>query len=212
MAPRALATRGAVAAGLLLAGLACLGLWRVASGTEDLPFAKGAIAPASAQVTEAETYSLAVPGGVAAMMAHGVAGPSGGTLGLSCLWSVGGSATQALSVSPERVDTKAETTVAHFTAPVSGKLHVECANWGTMFIPDADDAPIDLSGWFLIAAVITLTVGGALALSAARSFYLESGRSADPGEDEQVEGLVHGTVGLGDDREVVNPDGGNVAP
>src|SRR3954470_8647982 len=126
-AARGLAVRGALGAGLLLAGLLCLALWRVLSGSENLPFAEGAGAPPAAHVTEGDTYSLAVPGGARAMVAHGVYGASGGPLSLSCEWSVGGSQPQSLAVTPENSDTKAETTVARFAAPITGDIRVTCA-------------------------------------------------------------------------------------
>jgi hypothetical protein len=162
--------RAALAVGLLLIGLLSLGLWRVISGSEHQAFAKGATPAESYQVTEGKQYSLAVPGGVSAMHSHGIAeltDPSGSkSLALTCLWSVNGSGSQALNISIEAVDTKAETTVAHFTAPVSGRLSVTCDGWGRMFIPDAGSGSSDPAGWFLMLSIITLTIGAALAMSA----------------------------------------------
>lgn len=207
---RGLAVRGALGAGLLLAGLLCLALWRVLSGSENLAFTDGAGAPPLAHVTEGNTYSLAVPGGAPAMIAHGVYGPAGGTLELSCDWSEGGSQPQSLSVTPEKTDTKAQTTVARFAAPVSGDIRVTCANWGPVFVSDADDVAGDTSGWFLVGAVITLTAGIGFALSAAREIALRS--SGRTGEDDEVErevdvrdgGRQDGEVGEFDTRDVTS--------
>ncbi len=152
--------RVAVAAALLLIGLASWGLWRVLSGTEDLPFAQSASPPTSAHVTKDKTYSLAVPGGVRAMLAHGVPlanSNSGQTLALHCSWSPGAGETRTLALSPENSETKAENTIAHFDAPITGDIHVDCDGWGAVFIPDADNRPSDSSGWALVLAIITLT-------------------------------------------------------
>lgn len=204
------ALRGAIGAGLLLVGLVCLALWRVFSGTENLPFTEGAGTPPRAHVTEGDTYSLAVPGGARAMIAHGVYGPPGGTLQLTCEWSTGGSLSQTLNVTAESSDAKAETTVARFTAPTTGYIRVTCANWGAVFIPDADNASADISGWFLVAAVITLTIGVGLALSAAREASLR--QSAWSGNDEEVEGPVDLRDTAWYDGEVVDPNTRDVPP
>jgi hypothetical protein len=156
--------KGGVAVGLLIVGLFCLAVWRVLSGSEHQAFAKGATPPASSAVTEGHTYSLAVPGGVPAMLSHGIA-KLNSQLALSCDWSIGTGSPQSLPVSAEAVGTKAETKVAQFVAPVTGKIHVACDGWGAMFVPDADTGSSDPSGYFLLLSIITLTVGGVLALS-----------------------------------------------
>ena len=162
------ARRGTIAVGLLLIGLLSLGMWRVVSGSEHLVFAEGAKVPASSKVTAGHTYSLAVPGGVSAMVAHGVpevTGQSGTTLGLVCTWSVDGSANQALTLSVESLDTKATNNVASFVAPVTGDFSVSCTGWGPVFIPDANGGSSDPSGLFLVLSMITLTLGASLGLS-----------------------------------------------
>ena len=161
--------RGAFGAGLLLLGFLCLALWRVVSGAEHQAFAIGATPADSYAVKAGNDYSLAVPGGVRALVKHHipqVPGQNGTVLGLSCQWSVGGSANQALSLAVESLDTKAETTVARFTSPVTGKISVTCDGWGRVFIPDADSGSSDPSGWFLLLSILALTVGASLALSA----------------------------------------------
>lgn len=191
-ARRGRVSRGAVAIALLLVGLASWGLWRVLSGTEDLPFATGATPPRSAHVTVGQTYSLAVPGGVAAMLAHGVplANSNGQSIGLHCTWSPGPGETRSLSVAAESTSTKAENTIGHFDAPITGNLHVDCDGWGAVFIPDVDNRPTDTSGWALVIAIIALTIGGGLGLSALRTTWerAASARASDDGDE--VEGLV----------------------
>lgn len=162
-------SRGAIAVGLLLIGLVSLGLWRVVSGSEHQAFAVGASPADGYLVRQGDQYSLAVPGGVSALTKHGIPTineQNGQSLALSCVWSVNGSGGQALNISTEPLDTKAETTVAHFTAPVSGQLSVTCDGWGRMYIPDARSGSGDPSGWFLLLSILTLTLGSSLALSA----------------------------------------------
>jgi hypothetical protein len=210
------ASRVAVATVLVLMGLASFGLWRVLSGSEDLPFAKGATPAASAHVTRDKTYSLAVPGGVKAMLAHGIpAGSANGgqSIGLQCTWSRGAADDeQALTVSAEGISTKAENTVGHFDAPVTGSIHVNCDGWGAMFIPDADDRPTDSSGWALLIAMITLTIGAGLGLSELRMTWQRAQASRSPGEDDEVERFVDVTRFRRDDGEVGSGDRGDVAP
>ena len=172
--------RGALAIGLLLIGFLSLGLWRVISGSEHQAFAVGATPAESYQVKAGDSYSLAVPGGVSALVKHGIPkipAQNGTTHGLSCEWSVNGSANQALSISIESLDTKATNTVAHFISPVSGPISVTCDGWGRVFVPDARSGSGDASGWFLLLSIITLTAGAVLALSAGYAASLARGNA-----------------------------------
>jgi hypothetical protein len=180
--------RGAVAVALVLLGLAGFGLWRVLSGMGDQPWDKGASAPPSAQVTAGRTYSLAVPGGVPAMLARGVPiaqNRGNQTISLQCWWSPIAGERQSLDVSAESADTKAENTVGHFTAPRTGPIHVDCDGWGAMFIPDADNRPTDAAGWALLVSIVTLTVGAGLGLSAARTTWQR--KSALPADETRAD-------------------------
>ena len=174
--------RGTIAVGLVLIGFVCLGLWRVVGGSEHEAYAPGATPPESSKVTAGRSYSLAVPGGVQALRAHGipeVSGQNGSTLGLTCEWSVDGSAHQSLTVNVESLDTKAITKVASFVAPVTGDLSVTCDGWGRMFIPDANGGAGDPSGFFLLLSIITLTLGASLGLSALYAASLTRPRVED---------------------------------
>ena len=195
-ARRAGAIRTTIAVILLLLGLAAIGLWRVLSGTGGLPYAAGASPPRSAHVSAGRSYTLAVPGGVRAMLAHGVpvAGSSSAHLiSLQCTWTsqttsqttsqptsraLGG---QALTVSAESTSTKAENTVGHFVSPTTGKIGVDCAGWGSMFIPDSDDRSADLAGWALLSALVALSVGAPLAVSQLRQAWAHSRVAAATG-------------------------------
>ena len=144
------------------------------------------------------------------MLAHGVpvaASSAGQHISLQCTWTNGQADTHALSVSAESTDTKAENTVGHFVSPTTGPIHVDCASWGAMFIPDADNHSADVAGWVLLAAIITLTVGGALAMSELRIAFDRS-RTSAPRDDDEVEGLVDVTAAH---DEVVRGDGDDVA-
>ncbi|HZZ95729.1 MAG TPA: hypothetical protein VFE19_01850 [Jatrophihabitantaceae bacterium] len=205
--------RVAISAALLLIGLASWGLWRVLSGTEDLPFAQSASPPTSAHVTKDKTYSLAVPGGVRAMVARGVPlanSNSGQTLALHCSWSPGAGETRTLELSPESSDTKAENTIGHFDSPITGALHVDCDGWGAVFIPDADNRPADASGWALVLATITLTIGAGLGLSALRTTWERAQQSPTSDEYDEIEGSVDVAYVGRDDREVGSDDRGDV--
>jgi len=210
--PRGGLRRGVAGVVLLLIGLAALGGWRLFSGAESQPFANGATPPATVHVTQNRTYSLAVPGGLPAMERAGVpTTPSnaGDQLSLECAWSIGGTAAQSLTVTPEHVGTKAETTVAHFIAPATGDMRITCAHWGAMYVPDSDDRSGDPSGWMLVLATITLTLGGALALSGVYSAV--AARSAGtPGDDGEVERFVHLVKVRSEDGEVRDADGRDV--
>ncbi|MDQ6851628.1 MAG: hypothetical protein M3070_17155 [Actinomycetota bacterium] len=160
--------RVAVAIVSLLLGLVCLGFWRVLSGAEKLPYADGATPPSTVKLSQGKSYSLAVPGGVPALQARGAPGGSGGTITPSCVWSIGNSDVQSLTISTESVDTKAVNTFAHFDAPASGRLHISCSNWGTVFVPDSDDRQSDLAFWYLVLSVLFLSIGLPLTLAVLR--------------------------------------------
>lgn len=189
-------TRAVAAVVALLLGLAMLGLWRVVSGSQDLPFDKGATPPSSVQVTKGRSYTLAVPGGVPAMIAHGM--PTRSTsdqqvIVLECTWSPGGdtlsSARSPLTVQAETVGTKAANDVGQFYAPITGRIRVDCAGWGPMFVPNSDDRAHDWAGTALLLATILLTIGGALALSELRVALGRAriGSLAAVGGDDQIE-------------------------
>ena len=190
-------TRAVAAVVALLLGLALLGVWRVLGSSQNLPYDSGATPASSVQVTRGQTYSIAVPGGVGAMLARGV--PTRTVDGqqvvnLQCTWAQGSQAASAsgaqpLTVSEESTGTKAENTVGHFVSPVSGRVRVFCNGWGAVFIPDSNDRPYDWAGLSLLLATILLTVGAALALSELRAVLARPrDDSAEPmSEDEQVE-------------------------
>lgn len=203
----------AIAAALILIGLGSWGLWRVLSGSEDLPFADDASPPASSHVTKDQTYSLAVPGGVQALLARGIPpanGGNGNTIGLQCNWSPSAGETRSLEIDPESTSSKATNTIAHFASPITGRLHVDCDGWGAVFIPDADDRPSDTAGWALVIAILSLTIGAGLGLSAMRATWERARRSWPDGDDDEIEGVVDLSRYSFDNREVERDDSGDI--
>ncbi len=205
MSPRPPTTggRAGAAAVLLLAGLLCWGLFRVISGTEHHAYSAGAVPPVHIRVTATNQYTLSVPGGVAALKRRNVALKQA-----QCAWSTNGSALQALPVSTDP-NTKATEVVGTFIAPITGDIHIECSGWGPVFVDDANNATGDPAGYFLVLAMITLTLGVGFGLSALRTST--AGRpSRAAREYDEIEGAVHlgdvlrehGEVGGGDPGDV----------
>lgn len=201
--PRASVARAAAAVGLIIAALLLGALFRILSGTEHHAYAKGAVAPDSTHVTIGDTYTLSVPGGVKALTARGV-----DVSRAQCEWSVGGSASQALTVAAAGAGTKAVNVVGSFVAPYTGDLHVDCLGWGPVFLDDAEGSAPDYAGWLLLLATIALTLGVALGLMSLRSVGAYSERAAR--EDDEIERLVHAVHIRSEDDEVPRRDGGDV--
>lgn len=173
----------AVAVVVLLAGLVCAGLARVVAGTEQHSYSPGAVAPQYVTLTAGRAYHLAVPGGVDELARRGV-----DVTTPRCSYTVRDGSSQPLTVQASGPDTKATDVVGVFTAPVGGEVHVDCLGWGALFVDDADDASPDVSGWLLVAAIVLLTAGAGLCLSAARAASLR--RRRRPQHDEEIERLV----------------------
>lgn len=158
---------------LLVGGLVLGALFRIVSGAEHHAYSMGSPSPEPAHVTAEREYQLAIPGGVQAALGLGVAqvpGTDGGPtrLALECNYSRVGGSSQALAVVAASVDTKATNEVGTFTAPATGVLRIDCAGLGAMYVDDADGAA-DPAGWLLLGAIIALTLGAGLGLSALRS-------------------------------------------
>ncbi len=215
MPPSAVASRArnvaikAVAAAVLLAvGLVLAALYRIVGVSEQHAYAPGAQPANSVRITAGRTYQLSVPGGATALHKRGI-----GSGTLQCEWSSNGSASQVLAVTTESSD-KATNTVATFTGPFTGEIHVDCLGWGTMFVDDADDASFDLAGLFLLLSILALGVGAGLGLSALRGARTDAdgelGRATR--EDEDIERLVHVVHLRSEDREVGGADSGDLAP
>lgn len=168
---------------LLLAGVVLAAAFRLTSGGEHRAYAMGSAPPVAVPVAEGHSYELATPGGVRTALDRGISQLPGNDgapahLALDCTWSAGGAASQALTVAAEQVDSKAVNTVATFTAPISGSLRVSCAGLGPMYIAGAGGG--DPAGWLLLGAVIALTIGAGLGLSALRAALATHPPAAQP--------------------------------
>jgi hypothetical protein len=167
-------------AGLLLTSIAFLGLWRIADDTQNHAYNPGATPPTMVALTAGRQYQLSTADGPDGLAARRV-----DTVRDACAWSAAGSAPQTLAITPVASDSRSTHVVATFVAPASGDLHIACPVWGAVWVDDANDAPIDLAGLFLLLAVITLTGGVILGLTVLYQ------RSAEPGgrhtpEDQAV--------------------------
>jgi hypothetical protein len=183
--------KGAAGVALLVVGA---GLWlgyRLLVGTEPHSYAQGA-PPEAVRLINGHTYSLAIRGGVPAEQQLGIPPTA-----LRCAVSGPSIGVRPLTLRPEASDTKAINQIATFVAPVSGRVHLSCAGLTAVFIDDAADAPADRAGLALLLAVIALTFGIALALSALRSSRRP--RNLPPRDDHEIESTVDA---VGSEREV----------
>jgi hypothetical protein len=177
--------RTVLAAVLLLVGIVALAGGNLLRSHESLPYSSDAPPPQAAQVTRDQTYSLAVPGGVKALVGRGADTQSGDSqVALLCTWTLGSSTPQPLALTAEDVDTKATNTIARFVAPVSGGIRVACSGWGPVYIPDADNRATDWSGVLVLLSCVTLTLGMALGLSAAYAASRHGATANGPGADQ----------------------------
>jgi hypothetical protein len=127
-------------------------------------------------------------------------GASGSSPDLECAWNSAGFAAQPLRTTPESSDTKATDVIGSFVAPVTGRIHVDCQHWGSVFVPDADDASGDPSGWLLLLASLLLLVGGGTALSAGWSGWLH--RADRASGDAQADAADDAGEPVADDADV----------
>jgi hypothetical protein len=201
------------AVALTVVGVALWVLYRVQAGTEAHAYSPGAIAPRTVQLTQGHTYHLSIPGGVQAEYDLGVA-PSE----LACTFTPAGGQAGSLAVTAEDpgdpAGSKTTNEIASFFAPVTGRVHVSCSGLPQVFVDDADDSPFDLAGLWLVLATASLAIGLPMMISVLRrpSRARRSRSGWAMGEDEEIEGLVDQARRRADDREVADPDGGDVRP
>jgi hypothetical protein len=190
---------------LLLVGALCWALWSLMSGTQHHSYDAGKKPRYPVHLTAGNAYILSAHGGVQALLNRGV-----DVTAPRCEWSVAGSAPQALTVSPLTVDEKGTNAVATFVGPFTGDLTIDCPAWGDVFVDDADNAKPDIAGWFLVAAVVALTLGVGLGLSAWRSALAARSAEGPMGDDDEIETLVDGPRVRRRDHEVGRDDGDDV--
>jgi hypothetical protein len=158
---RRVAVLAVISGALLLLSVAFLGLWRITDDSQNHAYNSRAMPPTTVALTAGKQYQLSTADGPEALAARHVS-----TIRDACQWSVGGSAAQTLALTPLAADSRSLHVVASFVAPTGGDVHIECPAWGAVWVDDADDTPLDLAGLFLLLAVITLTGGVILGLTA----------------------------------------------
>ncbi len=157
---------------VVLAALVSWALYVLQSNSEAHSYSHGGQAPpATVQLTAGHTYGIAIDGGVAREVALGLVP---GTL--QCTTTKAGQAAKPLQVNAEAQDTKATDRIGSFVSGVKGRVKVECAGIGVVFVDNADDAGYDWSGVWLVLASVLLAIGLPLTLSGLRL----TGRRIDP--------------------------------
>jgi hypothetical protein len=187
--------RGVLAVVLLLAAVLFGGLYRVADGAEKHSYNAGAVPPQTVKLTSGHQYEISVPGGRNALAKRGISAKAA-----ECSLSPDGGSSTPLTVSPISDDVRPTNALATFVSPVSGRVHLDCGQWGAVYVDDADDSGWDFAGLFLVLTAICLTCGLALGLSA-----LYAARTARDDQEIQRRVSVFGAdheVGTGDPGDV----------
>jgi hypothetical protein len=174
--------RGALAVVFILLTVLFAGLYRVADGVEKHSYSSGAIPPTTVELTTGHTYEISLPGGREGLKRAGIPASAA-----QCTWSQGNQIQQPLTVTAISADLRPTHAIATFTSPVSGEVHVDCADFGAVYIDDADNAGTDYAGLFLLLTAGCLLLGVALGLSA---LYARAGSGGAAGDEDEVQALV----------------------
>ena len=178
---RSLPGRGPIALVLLVLGVGLFCLYLVFNGSEHHSYNAGAKPAQNVQVTGGKVYEISTPGGVVGLQHRGLDPNS-----IACTYSTSQVASSSLSISSLGGGTRTTHAVATFVAPVSGDISISCTELSSgVFVDDADNAPSDPSGLFLLLATIALGVGAPIGMS-----YLYSRSLGRPRQDDQVEAVV----------------------
>lgn len=169
---------------VVLAGTACWALYAVQAGRERRAYAHGGAPPASVQLSAGHTYWLSVPGGVRHLDAIGVQVSS-----LQCTAAAAGQTPAALQITAQGKDTKATDEIASFFSGITGRVHVECAGVGAVFVSGGGAEGLDWSGLWLILASVLLVIGIPLTLSGRRSLPSRPGRDVHDDDGRDDDGL-----------------------
>ncbi len=161
MLPRASAGAAALAVLLLALGVVFALLYHAKNNEEHHSFNAGARAAYSVHLTKGKQYELSTPGGVKRLDSEGIVVGSVG-----CTYSpVGSGGSGPLTLAFLGADTRTVHAIATFQSPVTGRVHIQCTQLGGAYIDDADDAPGDPAGLFILLATCAFTAGAALGLS-----------------------------------------------
>lgn len=196
--------RGVVAVVMLIAAVFFAGLYRVADGAEKHSYNVGAVPPTTVKLTTGRTYEISLRGGRAALEARGLRPKDA-----HCSWSLGSSDVwQPLTVTPLSEDVRPTHAVATFIAPASGPVRIDCAEWGAVYVDDADNSGWDYAGLFVVLTALCLFLCVALGASALYARSSHSARAHRSGDGDEVESRVDILHGHG---EVSGSDAGDVA-
>jgi hypothetical protein len=188
-APRAGSVRALVCGiVVVLAGTACWALYGVQAGREHRAYTHGGAPPAYVQLNAGHTYWLSVPGGVRHLDKVGVQVSS-----LQCTAAEAGQTPVALSVTPQSKGTKATDEIASFFAGITGRVHIECAGTGAVFVSGGSADGFDWSGLWLILASVLLVIGIPLTLSGRRRLPSQSPRGRRDEDDELAPSALFGS-------------------
>lgn len=163
---------------LLFASIVLFGAAAVLSGSQRHSYSADAVPPRYVTVTQGESYRISIHGGVAAEAARGLQ-PSA----LQCDFSTVGSGAGYLDLQAESASSKATNDIATFTAPVSGRIHIDCTGLGAVFVDDADDAGFDGAGLAVVLGIAAF-LAGLLALFSRRVHFESRAQRSERHLDE----------------------------
>ncbi|HEY2043530.1 MAG TPA: hypothetical protein VGH11_12705 [Jatrophihabitans sp.] len=168
---------------VLLLGLVAFGGSRVLAAGQRHAYDKGAIPPATYQLTAGKVYQLSAPGGVAALTKLGLL-TTGAALNCHATDPTG--VETQLSIQSTKDDPRDLTEFATFQAASTGPVHISCTGLARVFVDDAADAGTDVAGALMVLATALGVIGvaavasGGYAMSEARSS--EHGAMASPSQ------------------------------
>ena len=177
-------TPAALIAGALLV-VAGLGFWTLyvkQSGNGGHSYDRGGSPASSVRLVAGETYTISIHGGVDREVELGL-----DPAALQCTAALGGEAPGALDIVAQSRDSKATNEIASFVSSISGDVHIQCEGVGAVYIDDAEDAPFDSSGVWLVLASLALIIGLPLTLSGLRRPAGEARELADVTDVDRVD-------------------------
>jgi hypothetical protein len=170
-----------VGALLVVAGLGFWALYVQQTGNGGHSYNRGGSPASSVRLLSGETYWISIHGGVDREVELGLDPPA-----LQCTAALDGQSPGALDIVAQTRDSKATNEIASFVSSISGSVHIECEGLDAVYIDDAEDAPFDSSGAWLILASLALVIGLPLTLSGLRR---ASGGAAELADGPDVGGV-----------------------
>jgi hypothetical protein len=158
-------TPAALIAGAILvaAGLGCWALYVKQTGNGGHSYDRGGSPASSVRLVAGETYTISIHGGVDREVELGL-----DPAALQCTAALGGQVPGALDIVAQSRDSKATNEIASFVSSIRGDVQIQCGGVGAVYVDDAEDAPFDSSGVWLVLASLALVIGLPLTLSGLR--------------------------------------------